>query len=284
MLRAVLLALPCCVATAVAALGDVPQLRSTSLNATLKDVIAYTNAAVSKPELELYLHEDRDAVPDSEKIPVYHVPAKRSTIVAEVPWNCRCIVVRGSLFDQNMAKFSEDGALSADDPKQMLTFVILHELGHIAEEHYGSFLPGTTDARPNKDAALSKTQEFEADAFVASVLKKAFEPGTTGDYETNDETGATVSRSVFLATSDVFLFLNGLSWDVFGQATLTCFGCRTMGDPRIFWDHSTSHPNFEYRLLKLLQAMSPTDEGAELLQMFEVAREAGWSGVLYRAE
>lgn len=280
--RVVTLAVICCLATA--AKGEVPQLRSTSLNATLKDVIAYTNAVVSEPELELYLHEDRDADPDLEKIPVFHVPSKRSTIVAEVPWNCRCIVFRGSLFDQNMAKFSEVGALSADDSKQMLTFVILHELGHIAGGHYGAFLPGTTDAQPNKNEALSKTQEFEADAFVASVLKAAFEPGRTGDYQTVDETGKLTSHSVFLATSNVFLFLTGLSWDVFGQATLGCFGCRTMGDPRIFWDHSASHPNFEYRMLKLLQTLSPTEEGSELLRAFEEAREADWSGVLYRAE
>jgi hypothetical protein len=60
---------------------------------------------------------------------------------------------------------------------------------------------------------------------------------------------------------------------VSGRASIDNFGGRVLGDPAIFWDHSRSHPNFEYRLLKINHAISPSETSQALFENYEAARQ-----------
>ena len=61
-------------------------------------------------------------------------------------------------------------------------------------------------------------------------------------------------------------------FDLSAQNSLDCFGGRVLGSPCIFWDESQSHPNFEYRLLRINHALSGTEISKQLLQDFKKAR------------
>lgn len=84
---------------------------------------------------------------------------------------------------------------------------------------------------------------------------------------------ATRRYALYFGTTEAIMFLSSLSFVVSSEATLDCFGCRSLGDPRIFWDHGQSHPNLEYRLLLINHAISATAESQALLDSYEKARD-----------
>jgi hypothetical protein len=247
---------------------------TTTANAWIERAVAVVNAAVRDPNLPLYFFNTTQSEADAERIPVYHVsPVVREGVVAEVPSDCRCIIINGALFERSFAHLARDNELMKGKEVPMLTFLLLHELGHIAKGHYGQFvndnkgrfLPDTISARPNNDETASKLEEQEADDYVAFILKREFERLGTGNPPIDD-------YDLFFAGTDTNLFLGSLSLTVAANTALNCFGCRLLGDPRVFWDHGRFHPNFEYRLLRMNHAIAATPESRELLESYEKQR------------
>jgi len=170
----------------------------------------------------------------------------------------------------------EAKALNDDDAVTMLTFLLLHELGHVAKEHYGQFLPDASQVVLNDDHTLSKEREAEADEFVGSILRehrKAFYGDDSRAFEES------------LKATPVILLIASLSFSVSTNASLDCLGCRVLGSKEIFWDHSRSHPNFEFRLLKLNHAISPDLGYGAMVEDYKRARTAAGSAtILYEGE
>lgn len=237
-----------------------------AVDTKLEHAIAATNAAVRDPALELYLWTAENVAPSETAIPVYHIrPDPKRPIVAEVPAGCRAIVLNGVMFEKNFAVLSADNELMESKDISMMMFLLLHEIGHIKNEHYGAFLPDADKAFVNNDPTQSKTHERQADEFVAEVLKREGERLGTNTPPIDD-------YDLYWETTNTILFLSSLSFTVSVQNTLNCPFCRSLGDPRIFWDHSQSHPNFEYRLLLINHAISSTPESQQLLDEYERTR------------
>ncbi|MER9056981.1 hypothetical protein [Mesorhizobium sp. M0910] len=242
-------------------------LRSTKVtDAQIKRAIEIVNAAVRDPELVLFFSNTTEDNASSDEIPVHHIrPDQARPVVAEVPAGCRTIVISGVHFERNFAVLSKDNVLMQDKQISMLVFLLLHELGHIGNRHYGAFLPATADAVPNNDETEAKARERQADDYVATILKREFSRLGNGNPPIDN-------YDLYFGTTEAIMFLSSLSFVVSSEATLACFGCRSLGDPRIFWDHGQSHPNFEYRLLLINHAISATPESQALLDSYEKMR------------
>ncbi|MGO4560094.1 hypothetical protein [Mesorhizobium sp. 2RAF21] len=255
-------------------------LRNTEpTNAQIERAINIVNAAVRDPQLALFFSNTTEGTADGDGIPVHHIrPDQARPVVAEVPASCRAIVISGVHFERNFAVLSKDNVLMQDKQISMLVFLLMHELGHITNKHYGAFLPATADAVPNKDETEAKARERQADDYVATILKREF--GRLGNGNPPID-----NYDLYFGTTEAIMFLSSLSFVVSSEATLACFGCRSLGDPRIFWDHGQSHPNFEYRLLLINHAISATPESQALLDSYEKVRnEAGARKPLYQKQ
>jgi hypothetical protein len=224
--------------------------------------ISTVNAMLHDPELTMRLANPIPRRKNAEgAVPVYVVPVEDSAgVVVRVPEECRCIVIGGNEFEANFEKLAAEGALLAGHEVEMLSFLLLHEMGHISLGHYGQFLPDPTVGSLNLDENETKVREDAADAFGADALRA--------------EMGKLDGGTPVMAAMNVIMFVQSLSFVVSGRASIENFGGRVLGDPAIFWDHSRSHPNFEYRLLEINNAISPSDTSKALLEDYEAARQS----------
>lgn len=243
-----------------------------ALEAQVDKAIEVVNAVLKDPGHVLFRFKlpDDEARTDSA-IPVYIVESRdaQDTII-RVPENCRCIVVGANEFNKNFARIAVEGSLIADHEAEMLTFLLLHELGHITQGDYGQFLPNHQSPALNLDANETKRREDAADEYAAAALRE--QVAQFYDPEFDDY----VMDAVWSTT-----FLQALSFVIGSRASIDCFGCRPLGLPTIFWDHGRSHPNFEYRLLRINHMISPTEINQDLLDAFEIGRKNAMPIILY---
>lgn len=232
--------------------------------------IGTVNAMLGDPALTLWL---ANPIPKranvSGAVPVYLVQSDAAAgMVMRVPKGCRCIVIGGNEFLNAFDKLAAEGPMMAGHEREMLTFLLLHEMGHISLGHYGPFLLDPGKAILNLDENDTKAREDAADAFAAEALRT--------------QLGALDSGAPVMAAINVIMFVQSLSFIVSSQASIDNFGARVLGDPVIFWDHSRSHPNFEYRLLKINHAISPTETSQALLDDYEAARQISGRSIKIR--
>lgn len=231
----------------------------------LDQAIDQVNSILPDIETPLARLNQHDAVNDNlQVVPVTSVRTSRANgMVAQVPEGCREIIVGGNEFNNAYkSAFPNDSLLSGDEV-HLLSLLLLHELGHIKAGHHGAFVP-IDDGAPilNIDVNTSKEYEREADTFVSSVLRRHAVLAQTGEANFN--------------ALWIIIFLSKLSFEISARASIDCFGCRPLGSPDIFWDHSQSHENLEYRLLQINHTIAATETSLELLSDFERNRQPQW--------
>lgn len=228
---------------------------SPETKALVKRAIAAVNELTASDSIRLSLKEDDDGA-----IPVHLL---RSTTIAEVPANCACIHL-GGIGIRRMFKEVSSEPLLEDNMVHYLSFILLHEIGHIHNGDHGAFI--TKKRAPlNNDDNADKDREIAADDYVIDKLK--FDPDVA-----DDQTMQKMLVGLAL-TSYNFIHSTKKSLD-------ECFGGRVLGSPCIFWDHGQSHPNFEYRLLRINHAIHPSETSKRLLEDFENARKKAGSIVI----
>ena len=238
---------------------------SQSLDNPLRNAIVAVNEVLGEKISPLMLidangnHRVRDDI-----IPVYHVAPIYNFSIAAVPFSCRCIVINGLGFEESFATLSGESILLQGKEVPMLVFLLLHEIGHIQAGHYGQFLPKLETAQVNNEQNLSKEQETEADLYAASLLRRALR-----DLGESDEIDFNKPFFDFVSTT---MFLSILSFELTNKVNSECLTCWMYSDPRIFWDHGRSHPNFLYRLLRMDYEISKSEVSLSLLKRFEDKR------------
>lgn len=228
----------------------------------LDQAIDQVNGMLPDIETPLARLNQQDAVKGNQQVvPVTSVRSSRTSgMVAQVPAGCREIIVGGNEFhNAYQTAFPNDSLLTGDEI-HMLSLLLLHELGHVKAGHHGAFVPiGNGAPILNIDVNTSKEYEREADAFVSSVLRQHAVLAQTGEADFN--------------ALWIIIFLSKLSFDISARASIDCFGCRPLGSTDIFWDHSQSHENLEYRLLQINHTIAATETSLELLSDFERNRQ-----------
>ncbi|MGK7654981.1 hypothetical protein ACSQ76_22090 [Roseovarius sp. B08] len=229
----------------------------------LTDAVKIVNGLLGDPELRLELAKDGEV--QGSEIPVFAVkPSDANGMVAHVRQGCRAILIGTQEFEESFPKLAEGNVLIKGHEKEMLALLLLHELGHIHLDHYGGFIPSDQAPALNLNPTASKEREEDADAFAAGILR--------------DEITAMDEGEAFIPGVMAITFVSNLSVVISAQASLDCFGCRVLGSPDVFWDHSQSHENLEYRLLKMNHAIAPTDTSQQLLDDYERARDESGRG------
>jgi hypothetical protein len=145
------------------------------------------------------------------------------------------------------------GVTKRENFSSVLAVILLHEIGHVVNGDVGSYIGGEPLSKEtlNSQSTPSKNRELAADRFAASQLKQAM------------KTGATIPR--FSAGMKVASSLVLLNFDVFSKRLLKHFGDQTNA---AYLDSGYSHPNFELRLLIVLNEISPTPKSQALIEDF----------------
>lgn len=186
-------------------------------------------------------------------------PKRGYSSIASVPRECRCIFVDTALLEAWVEQNSTGTGRFELDAQAFLTFVLLHEVGHIIHGTQGVQYDDGVASQLNIDPTIAKDNEEAADEFASSLLKRWSE--------------ATPANGVSISANEVVNELGKVSWNMQAFRTLDEFGSFAAGKPSVFQDLGFSHPNLAWRILRSNYLIRPTKENEYLLKSFEEARE-----------
>lgn len=196
-------------------------------------------------------------------IPVYLVkapPTARATPAA-VPKGCRCIFVNPEVLDAFVKEQSTGSGRLALNARYVLTFMLLHEVGHLTKSTAGAQFENGELSELNVDPSRAKADEEDADEFATDLVKELIQRKK-------------VSAETLEATT-VSMELRKLNWNMQADRTLDRFGALAIGKPEVFFDKNLSHPNLHWRVLRMNNLIQGTRETKALLDTFEDAQRRG---------
>lgn len=201
--------------------------------------------------------------PDRDAAPVYLVGAKDTSLSspAFVPKGCACIFVNPALLSQWSTAHSKGDGRWELDRRELLTYMLLHEVGHLAKGTSGGAVEHGELTQFNVDPAVAKVNEEDADGFAADLLRGYFRrtPVTDASIEANK-----------VATQLLYL-----SWNMQRYRAIDQFAAWTVGKPSVYFDNGYSHPNLAWRVLRSNYLIHRNEQTKMLLDEFEAARKRG---------
>lgn len=231
-----------------------------------EQAITSTNLVIGNNRMRLVLSSDNvKSQPTANvlDIPVYLVkapPTARATPAA-VPKGCRCIFVNSDVFSAFINEQSSGSGRLSLNARYVLTFILLHELGHLAKGTSGAEYQNGELSELNVEPSRAKAEEEDADAFAADTIRALMQ---------QKQASAETLEATMVATE-----LVKLSWNMQAYRTLDEFGALAVGKPAVFFDKNLSHPNLHWRVLRTNHLIQGTPETKELLDTFEGARQRG---------
>jgi hypothetical protein len=199
----------------------------------------------------------------ARSVPVYSVRAdglgQRELVVTYR--ECACVIVNLTALTAWLAQAVGSTSSRLDiDPRPLLAYMLLHEMGHIA--HDGEIgdrsEAGSAGRSFNLEVTAQKERELAADSFAASAIRSAIAEG----------------GALGLSAQWIALTLSKLSWNLMAHRLLDNFGATILNLPSAFWDPGLSHPNLEWRILVVNDMITHSDDSHQLLSDFEKARAA----------
>ena len=157
------------------------------------------------------------------------------------------------------------------DLRDVLAYMLLHEAGHVAHgdmKSSNAFDDSSGGEKFNLDPTAQKDRENAADRFAADAI-------ASGITEKGTERG--------LAAARLSTVLAQLSWNLAEHRLLDNFGGTEANLPSLFQDAGLSHPNLEWRILVVNDAISHTSTSRQLIKDFEERRQHKPS-VLFQAQ
>ena len=185
--------------------------------------------------------------------------------------DCSCIVAQVEVFQKWAANYelisglSDESILSGTD---VMTYFLLHEVGHIRNGHAGRALGSGDSSNFNREDTSTKQNESAADSFAASIIAE----GKDGDLELS------------LLANSIQLKLAMLSFDLQGIRVTQNFGCSATDSPCAFHDKGDTHPNLEYRFLRVNCLLD--EQYCPMLEDYEKRRNSDGifdSGLLFKS-
>jgi hypothetical protein len=160
---------------------------------------------------------------------------------------CRCVDAKvGGVVPWLEKSMGNGNTLLDVDVANLVAYMLLHETGHIV---HGDSLDNRKDSSGisskrsslNLEPTAEKDREIAADRFAADAIRTATtEKGT--------------DRAI--AASKVALTLSEFSFNFVEHRLLDNFGGTEVHAPGLFWDPGLSHPNLEWRILSVNDAIS----------------------------
>jgi hypothetical protein len=205
----------------------------------------------------------KEGNPQKNVVLVYLVEAQNEDMItpALVPKNCSCVFVIPKVLRYWTTNNSKGIGQMSIDRGYFMTYVLLHEAGHIAKHTpSGAFEDGTLN-QLNIDPTKAKANEEDADEFAADLLQKS--------------SRQTPANNTSLEANWVINELSKLSWNMQAFRTLDEFGAFAIGKPSVYFDNGYSHPNLAWRILRANNLIQQTEATQTLLNSFEDARQRG---------
>lgn len=143
----------------------------------------------------------------------------------------------------------------------LLSFMLLHEVGHIATRSAGVEFANGEMSQLNIEPSIAKANEEKADRFATLIIAERMHQQPASD--------------VSNAAGWVSMALTTLSWNMQAYRTLDEFGATITGKPEVFFDQNYSHPNLAWRILNANHMIHQTPQTKALLDAFEDARRRG---------
>ncbi len=206
-----------------------------------------------------------------ETIPVYlldraSVPAVYAVMVPDA---CRCVFVQTDFFrawlDTHTKSLEQD--MLSIEPSSALAFMLLHEVGHIANHDPGQFEADSGTRALNLDVTTQKEREAAADRFAAEQVDTAAKGGNG-----------------FFSAMNVSLALANLSWNLQAERQLNHFGGTVLCATALFADNGYTHPNMELRVLMANDLLSHSTLSHQLVEEFQSCRQRPATPILYKAD
>jgi hypothetical protein len=149
------------------------------------------------------------------------------------------------------------------DRGYFLTYILLHEAGHIMKGTSAVAFENGQLSQLNVSPSKSKANEEDADEFAAALLRQYSRrtPATNASLEANS----------------VVNELAILGWNMQVYLSVDEFGAIVTGKPGVFFDNGYSHPNLAWRILRTNNLIQRSEETQRLLDVFEEARQRGLS-------
>lgn len=203
---------------------------------------------------------------DQEKhdvVPLYLVEsrAEAASTPAAVPEGCYCVFVNPAFLASWIAFNSKGASRMELDRAYFLTFILLHEAGHIKEGTPAAAFKEGEISQLNVDPDKAKVSERRADEFAAELLRRL--------------AYTTPANSASIEANFVLNELIKLSWNMQAFRTLDEFGSYAVGKPSLYFDPDYTHPNMALRILRTNHLIHDTEATRQLLQAFEEARQRG---------
>ena len=257
--------------TACAMEGPADPVVARGLSHTTQDeplvraAITRANAVLSaaRPDLSRLSYQAALTPASSRAVPVYLIVASASAVStpAAVPQGCVCVFVNPSLLGLWVKTHSSGAGRQTLDASYLLAFMLLHEVGHLAQGSSGGKFADGELSQLNIEPSLAKASEEDADEFVANLIRAEAKPSAPSD--------------AFLAANWISLELTKLSWNMQAYRTLDEFGAFATGKPSVYFDQNYSHPNLAWRMLRSNDLIQQTTAARQLLEAFEEARQRG---------
>lgn len=201
------------------------------------------------------------AVSSDKSVPVYVIaaPEGKAATPAAVPRGCTCIFVNTRLFARWLTTHSTGTGRLDLDPAYVLTFMLLHEVGHITQRSAAGDFSNGELSQLNIEPSLAKANEENADDFAIGLIRDQMNKVSAASRDANF----------------VSMQLTNLSWNMQAYRTLDEFGAAAVGKPSVFFDQAYTHPNLAWRILRSNHRLHNTQATRVLLEAFEQARQRG---------
>lgn len=165
---------------------------------------------------------------------------------------CICVIAQADALSDWLLSHQGNGeALLGLDSRNLLTYMLLHEVGHVVHGDVRRHDPNT--AATSAQSGHSTSDERAADEFAASTIERAIEQKGT-------DRGLTAAK--------ISATLGQLSWNLSAHRLLDDFGGTGLNKPSLFRD-GLSHPNIEWRILSVNAAITKSPAAKQLLDDFE---------------
>lgn len=259
-------------------------LQIASATVELDAAIAQTNlilaAGQSELRLEAAIEQRPERLRDHSVVPVAWVtaPASAHLPMAHVPDGVRGIVLNSRSIGGFLYRYASDRKplyfgdrpLKVGEPAQLLALILLHETGHVALDHAGSFdahhLDSSTQHNPLKEMELA-ADEFAADRICAALGS----PDAIANHAANE---LRLLTRRFLAQQVSERFARYPPTHAVSPFTRAANPNATpAGDRRVVYaDPAPTHPNLELRMMVIGYRIDPTPDSARSLRSYLDAR------------
>lgn len=232
---------------------------------TAQAALDRANRLLTPTDIRLVGAWTRPALPTAfpAPVPVYLVESKQDAAgtPAFVPRGCRCIFIDTAYLTAWVANNSRGAGRMMLDRGYFLTFVLLHEAGHIAKGTSAAAIENGIMTQLNIAPSVAKSNEEDADEFATQLLRR---------YATQTPANATTLDANWVVNE-----LVKLSWNMQAYRSIDEFGAFSVGKPGVYFDNGYTHPNLAWRILRANDLIQKTAATRELLETFEDARQRG---------